>query len=206
MRKNLFIVAIATLVVCSCGTTKNSIGGRSTLGQEIQKSPAQLKAEDPNATTLRAYASYNAFESMNPARNATASARAALAESVASLVESGITHYAEQYGQESLSDGEIQKQMSANNNAKNELKQVAKELVTYAPVIETNQYEQADGTIIAHVCVELHPSKILESVRESKSYQEAVNKDQQNYIDFKSEQFGKSLQSAFEELKQAKNE
>lgn len=203
MRKNIFIVAIATIIVCSCGTTKKGFGGGNTLGKEIQKSPAQLKAEDPNATTLRAYAYYNALKSMNPTRQATATARAALAESVAALVESGVEHYAEQYGQES-SAGEIQKQMSANTEAKDKLKQVTKELVNYAPAIETNEYEQSDGTITAYVCVELHPSKILESVRESKSYQEAVNKDQQNYIDFKSEQFEKSLQSAFDELKQAK--
>ena len=158
-----------------------------------------------SATTLRGYASYNALPSMRPASLAGVAARANLAEAIAALVESANTLYAEQYGQESLSAGEIQKRMSANTSAHNKINQVAKELAQYAPEIERNEYMQKDGTITAHVCVELHPDRILEAVRKNSSYIEAVNKDQQAYIDFKSEKYSESMQSAFEDLKKAKN-
>ena len=209
MKKAIILAAVAALMVCSCGTIGKSASQSSpkasTLGVEIAKSPAQLKAEDINATTLRAWASYNGLPTSRPASYAAVAARGELANSITALVENANTLYAEQYGQESLSAGEIQKRMSANTSAKNKLNQVAKELVQYSPVIETNEYLQSDGTVTAYVCVELHPDRILEAVRKNSSYIEAVNKDQQAYIDFKSEKYSESMQGAFEDLKKAKN-
>lgn len=213
MKKVIILAAAAAIIVCSCGTTRyaGSTGSAgsgpaaSTLGKEIAKSPAQIKAEDLNATTLRAWASYNGLSTARPAASAAAAARGELVNSIAALVENANTLYAEQYAQESMSSNGVQKQMSANTSAKNKITQVAKELVRYAPVIETNEYLQADGTVTAYVCVELHPDRILEAVRKSDAYIEAVNKDQQAYIDFKSEKYSESMQGAFEELKKAKN-
>lgn len=203
MKKTLIFAAIAALFVCSCGV-QNKQPNSSSLGREIAKSPAQIKAEDLNATTLRAWASYNALPSMGPASLAATAARGELAKSIAALVKSATTLYAEQYGQESLSAGEFQKKLSANTKANKKLDEVAEELVKYAPVIETNEYGQKDGSITAYACVELHPERILEAVRKNDSYIEAVNKDQQSYIDFKSENYSKSMDQAFEQLKKAK--
>lgn len=207
MKKTIILAAIAALIVCSCGTIRKTGSGpmASTLGKEIAKSPAQLKAEDLNATTLRAWASFNGLSTARPAASAAVAARGELANTIAALVENANTLYAEQYGQESLSAGEIQKRMSANTSAKNKINQVSKELVQYAPVIETNEYLQPDGTVTAYVCVELHPDRILEAVRKNDSYIEAINKDEQAYIDFKSEKYAESMQGAFDDLKKAKS-
>lgn len=211
MKKLFSIAAVAaTIVLASCGggTTKQVVASSTTqnngLGVEIAKSPAQLYAEDPNATTLRAYASYNALPSMPVVSLAATQARGELAQSIAALVTAANTLYAEQYGKESLSKSELDALMSANNSAKNKIEVIAKELVQYTPVKINNKYTQENRTITAHVCVELHPQNILQAIQNDKSYQEAVNKNEQIYIDFKSEEYSKSLEKSFEDLKNAK--
>lgn len=219
MKKIILMVAAATMFI-SCGTTKqvqqyapqnysstskNQVANGG-LGAEVAKSPAQIYAEDPNATTLRAYASYNALPSMNVIALATNQARGELALSIAALVKAANTTYMEQYSKEQLSGQQIEQIMLANSSANQKIEQVAAELVRFAPVKVSNEYMQPNGTKTAHVAVELHPQNILKAIQENTEYQEAVNSKMQAEIDYKSEQYGQSLTQSFEELKQAKAE
>lgn len=225
MKKTMLFVAIATMfMLSSCGAFKKSpqqtyypqygpqqtqqtaaqAQNQSGLGVEIAKSPAQIYAEDPNATTLRAYASYNALPSVNGEALAAAQARAELATSIAALVKTAVKTYAEQYSKEKLSGDQVEQIMDANTKANQSLEVIAQELVRYAPVKVSNEYAQPNRTVTTHVCVELHPDNILKAVKENQNYVDAVNANQKMEIDFRSAEFDESMKQGFEDLKQAK--
>lgn len=205
MKKSILFAAMAAMFLCSCGTTQK-VNQSKGLGEEIAKSPAQMYAEDPSATTLRAWAKYQGLQSQPIEQLAAAQARGELATSIAALVKTAIKTYAGQYGKEQLSAEQVEKIMSADNKAEQSLEQLANELVQYAPAKVTNSYRQSDGTVIAYVCVELHPTNILNAVKKNKEYQDVVNANQKMQIDFASEKFDESMKSSFDELQQKKED
>lgn len=221
MKRSMFFAALAVMfILSSCGASRRQVyyvpqasqqtvqsQNQSTLGVEIEKSPAQKLAEDVSATTLRAYGSYTHLKSVNGVSLATGQARGALATSIAALVKSTVKTYAEQYSKEKMTDAQLEIIMDANTKANQALEEVAQELIRYAPVLEHNSYVQSgnmNGMVTTHVCVELHPDRILQAVKENKEYVDAINADQKLEIDFNSEYFDQSMAQAFEDLKQAK--
>lgn len=219
MKKCIVLVAIAALALTSCGTTRNVTYAsapapsytpapaqeQSSLGKKREKSSAQLYAEDPNATTLRAYASYRGLPSQPVARLAATQARGELAQSIATLVKTAIDMYSNSYSKENLTNEGVDTNASAVNKAEEMTRSIAEELVRYAPAVITDEYDQPNGMVEAHVCVEMHPQRILEAVRGNDAYQKAVNEKEQAYVDMRSEQFEEKMQESFDNMKAEKS-
>lgn len=209
MKKTIVMAAIAAFALISCGTSRtvaqtSTDNQVSTLGRKVEKSPAQIYAQDPNATTLRAYASYRGLPSQPVTRLAATQARGELAQSIATLIKTAIDMYSNSYSTESLTNEGVDINASGVTKAEEMTRSVAEELVRYAPVVVSDEYQQANGTVVAHVCVELHPQKILEAVRSNENYQKAVNEQEQAYIDMRSKNFEQSMNKSFEDLKASK--
>ena len=151
MRTIVMTAAVAaTLLFTACGSSKQTATAQQSvqpianqgLGEEIAKSPAQLYAEDLSIQTLKGYANYNALPSMPVEALATNNARGDLAQSIAALVKAAVKTYADQYGQENLSNDELNKRLEGASKANVAIETVAKELIRMAPVKVRNSYRQ----------------------------------------------------------------
>lgn len=102
MKKISIIAALAAatlMLVSSCGAQKAATGG---MGQKKAKSEAQLYAEDPNATTIRAWALYNGFAEDNLEQRAAVLARQELSNTIATLVTGAIENYSDTYSKQQM--------------------------------------------------------------------------------------------------------
>ncbi len=215
MKKILnFLTAVAVIIlISSCGASRKVINStmqhqapNNGLGVEIAKSPAQQYAEDLTATTLRGYGSYNSLPGMQGMVYATNIARQDLVNSIETFVQSAVSNYSEQYLRQNLSDSNLQKVMEGVSKAGTSVKSVAERLVANTPPVVRNSYTQPDGSVTDHVCVELAPSRIIEALASDNEFKEVIGQEAQLYIDWKSKEFDKSMESAFEEMRKAKNE
>lgn len=234
--KKLFVLAVPTVAVllASCGSSKNTATNdllyqmlltqqktstttqqkKSGLGIEKEKSPAQIYAEDPNRTTLRAYGSANALPNMYAKEMAADVARGALAAQLATLVERGSAIAAGQH-QQGASSSETRQGVKEGQGkgvkegqGKNDfaVRTFAQELIRYAREVKENTYVQEDGSETSYVCVEISIPEVVTAIRSNQEFQEVINDEAKLKIDYQSQQFQKTMEAAFEELKRMKQE
>lgn len=213
MRKTFFLMATAIALV-ACGTAKNttsatqdSATAQESLGTLIQKSQEQLFAEDPDADNLRAWASYNGFENQNLESFAATAARANLASEIATLVSTATDLYENGARIDNKSvDGMAENVKMAESKAENGIKAAAKELMRGSRIVMSNRYRQKDGTVTCYAAVEMNLKGVLNNIKNNASIQEAISQSRREQIDFNSKKFEEAMQSAFEELKEAKKQ
>lgn len=213
MRKTfLFFITISVMMLTSCGTSRQIATSNQTaqqpqtssLGEEVEKSPAEIYARDLNANTIRGFGTFNGLPGMPVEQLAANNARGELVSSLTSLVKTSIMTYYNQYGQSSADLEHLTSVLEGKTKANAETQTVAQELINGSRVAVSNTYKQPNGTMTSYVCVELAPSQVLESIRANHTFQELINKEAQMYIDFKSQEFEKSMEAAHEELKRLK--
>ena len=133
----LMAVVITALIFTSCGSSKSaqsdsgsSASRESTLGQRREKSPAQIYAEDPERTNMRAWGMYNGFPDQNLESLAAATARATLADEISVLVKNAVDRYenTQRINNRGL-NGQAESVMTSESQAQNDIQTVSKELI-----------------------------------------------------------------------------
>ena len=176
---------------------------KSSLGEEVAKSPAQIAAEDPNATQARAWGSSNGFPDDDLEGVATNIARGKLSESLSSWVQTAFSNFVDRMTKEGLtSDGMAQKKVR-DENTTNKIKNVSENLIQGSKPIVSNRYKQANGTETVYVCVELDPQIVINKMKNDASIINAITDDEQMKIKFKSHMFEEEMKESFEQYRAA---
>lgn len=175
MKKNLFLVAMATLFLTSCGSKQivstDYQAERASSQQSTQQRPARtmrevdpcilLSEEDsPNMRAVGTATSYVEKVALNEAR---AGARNELAQMIRVGVEGATQDY----------------QRNANQNLKNSAETLTEQIMTQfvaekvenTRTIKTTIYDLADGQVQVYVCIEMKIDK------------ENFNKELGNYLE-----------------------
>lgn len=206
MKKISIIAALAAatlMLVSSCGAQKAATGG---MGQEKAKSEAQLYAEDPNATTIRAWAQYNGFPEDNLEQRAANLARQELSNTIAALVTASIENYGENYRINEMgnSDEGAGKKLTLSSGSKDKISTVTQELIRGSRIARSNRYVQPDGTETAYVCVEMTMETLINNLQDNIGLQQVISENEKLYIDWRNERHSKDMQDEFEAMKKAK--
>ena len=234
MKRFFYFIATGTMVAVlstSCGSSKSAMekaqfeewkrkqiehqreeerqkdlrqNAESSIGVEIAKSQAQLYAEDPNATTMRAWSSYNGFPDDDLEFIAAQQARGELSNMISSMATSAFSSFADRLRKEGLIDGNLQKKISQDGKTTNKITVVAENLIKGSKVAVSNRYAQKDDTQTAYVCVEIDPAIVIEKIRNEKSIEEIFSEKEQLLNAFKSKKFEEEMQSSFERYKEEK--
>lgn len=205
MKKISIIAALAAatlMLVSSCGAQKAATGG---MGQKKAKSEAQLYAEDPNATTIRAWAQYNGFAEDNLEQRAAVLARQELSNTIATLVTGAIENYSDTYSKQQMGGTEgIDKRRTLSESSKDKVSSVTQELIRGSRIAVSDRYVQSDGTETAYVCVELDIPGLIDNLKNNTDLQDVISKEEKLDIDFSSEVFSDSVSEEFSKLNDLK--
>lgn len=205
MKKISIIAALAAatlMLVSSCGAQKAATGG---MGQKKAKSEAQLYAEDPNATTIRAWAQYNGFAEDNLEQRAAVLARQELSNTIATLVTGAIENYSDTYSKQQMGGTEgIDKRRTLSESSKDKVSSVTQELIRGSRIAVSDRYVQSDGTETAYVCVELDIPGLIDNLKNNTDLQDVISKEEKLDIDFSSEVFSDSVSEEFSTLNDLK--
>lgn len=205
MKKIPIIAALAAatlMLVSSCGAQKAATGG---MGQKKAKSEAQLYAEDPNATTIRAWALYNGFAEDNLEQRAAVLARQELSNTIATLVTGAIENYSDTYSKQQMGGTEgIDKRRTLSESSKDKVSSVTQELIRGSRIAVSDRYVQSDGTETAYVCVELDIPGLIDNLKNNTDLQDVISKEEKLDIDFSSEVFSDSVSEEFSKLNDLK--
>ena len=205
MKKISIIAALAAatlMLVSSCGAQKAATGG---MGQKKAKSEAQLYAEDPNATTIRAWALYNGFAEDNLEQRAAVLARQELSNTIATLVTGAIENYSDTYSKQQMGGTEgIDKRRTLSESSKDKVSSVTQELIRGSRIAVSDRYVQSDGTETAYVCVELDIPGVIDNLKNNTDLQDVISKEEKLDIDFSSEVFSDSVSEEFSKLNDLK--
>ena len=174
----------------------------NSLGVEIAKSPAQQYAEAADATTMRAWASYNGFADDQLEQVAAGIARGELANMLAVFVQNALEDFVDRATvQGQTSDGAAKKKIK-DDEVQTKLKVVSEALIKGSKMVRSNHYGQADGTHTAYVCVEIEPKMIAEKIKNDAALINAISDDERLKIAFKSKMFDEEMQSSFERFRE----
>ena len=205
MKKISIIAALAAatlMLASSCGAQKAATGG---MGQKKAKSEAQLYAEDPNATTIRAWALYNGFAEDNLEQRAAVLARQELSNTIATLVTGAIENYSDTYSKQQMGGTEgIDKRRTLSESSKDKVSSVTQELIRGSRIAVSDRYVQSDGTETAYVCVELDIPGLIDNLKNNTDLQDVISKEEKLDIDFSSEVFSDSVSEEFSKLNDLK--
>lgn len=202
----IFIPVIATsLFLFGCRSSKvispSATTSGSSLGVEIQKSPAQLYAEDKSATTLRAWGFYNGFADDNLESVAAANARAELSNQIAVLSSQALTNFTDRCDKQGMAGGEMAKKKIKDTKVTDEIKSVSENLISGSKIAVSNRYGQSDGTQTVYVCVEIDPNVIANKIKNDAAIINAITDDEQMKIAFKEQMFNESMKESFEQFR-----
>lgn len=207
MKKISIIAALAAatlMLASSCGAQKLATG----LGQKKAKSEAQLYAEDPDATTIRAWAQYNGFPEDNLEQRAAVLARQELSNTIATLLTASIENYGDTYRTNEMGNGSSGegggRKLTLSSGSKDKVSTVTQELLRGSRIARSERYVQPDGTETAYVCVELAMETLINNLQDNIELQQVISENEKLYIDWRSERFSQDMQDEFEALKEAK--
>lgn len=173
----------------------------NSLGVEIAQSPAQQYAEAADATTMRAWASYNGFADDQLEQVAAGIARGELSNMLAVFVENALGDFVDRATmQGQTSDGAAKKRIK-DDVVQTKLKVVSAALIKGSKMVRSNRYGQADGTHTAYVCVEIEPKMIAEKIKNDAALINAISDDERLKIAFKSKMFDEEMQGSFERFR-----
>lgn len=184
MRKNLFLVAIAALVVCSCGSSKKTTtvpdyNNRETAAgfentsayNQMNKTEVQLndcqKAEMMEEENMRAARSVITYDQGEGKTMAEEEARTLLATRLQTAVENAVKSYNKNVSvNQALSEERIRQRIN---------KQFCTETVGGLKIVAQNVYALPNGSLEVWVCYEMKKTKqqaVTEIIKEVTSDQE----------------------------------
>ncbi len=206
MRKILIFTAVAAMAIMasSCGAQKKTASVQTDERVKVWKSEAQIYAEDPNRTNLRAWAQYNGFPQERLESIAANRARTELTKEISVLVIEAYNEIAEGITENLLTEGAdtaLSSKKGMIDKYKSEIESSANQLLKGCRIVMSDRYKEKNGTETAYVCVEMPLEAIVESVAESKTFKTIFTPEETEKVGDKKERVRKSLKAGLEEIK-----
>lgn len=182
--------------------------------KKVKISQEQKMAQDPNRKTIRAWGMYEDFATMNLEAFAAMNARASLAEQTAVLVSRALELYADSKNVAGINErGREDSARALQQNAENQTKSVAKEIIQNSRVLQSTRYEvsKRSSLQVCYAVVEISIKDVLINIKNTKKIKEALDELESGLtgnpaakLDLNSSEFEKSMEKSFEELKEGK--
>lgn len=198
--KRFYVVALAAALLCVFA----SFDAQARQPRKVWQSEEQKIAEDKSRTSMRAWAQYEDFGTMNLEAFAAMEARASLAEQTAVLIARTLERCAEsnQEATENASgSGKDLRSMLAD--AKQRVKSSAKMIIENSRVMSSSRYEKKKNSNIeiCYAVVEISHRDIMMNLKGLKEVEDLLDAME---MDADSQEFQQQLDKSFEEHKEGK--
>lgn len=196
----LILVAVLTgMALSSCTSShsapkgaKPSVAGRTV----IELSEAERYAYDAPKGVLRAVGESTGPEQGWATREATAMARANLAEQISSKIISGIEMYRNSYNKTAITKEEVKTVKDSEGNDNQSILQVCEQSLAGARPVKISSFMLPNGTFQIFVCVEADADSVSKYISESQEVEQLVNDNDRVKIEFNRDQFRQRINEA----------
>lgn len=208
MRKNLFIVAIATLVICSCGSSKKTqnfvnvpTGKSSPTGIVASVAEgSQCYALQEEKPALRSVGSATYFTEAGAKQTANGEALAEYATKIQAAVEAACEEVGVSLSQYA-GDDDSGKSVSDQSQESGTLTSfVAKQAVQNTTIIKTERYFKSNRQYLVYVCVEYSGdlSDLIKEVEDN--LKEKISETDRKRLEERHDTFRKRMESKMSSL------
>lgn len=204
MRKNLFIVAIAALVVCSCKSSNTVVvpmGDASPTGIKAAVTEGstcyELQEQKP---ALRAVGNGINNKEAAAKQAADAAAKAEFATKIAAAMEAGFLEVGVSLDQ-FASDGETGKSVAdQSSQGGNIISMAAKQVVKNTSIIQTERYVRNDRQYLIYVCIEYSGNLSDLFNKAEKELKEKIPAEQRKILEERHEKMEKKFEQMMSSL------
>lgn len=202
---NLVLVAMMTgMMIVSCTTatqtTTASQPATPTVSPDgrvaITLSEAETYAYSAPKGILRAVGEATGAEQGWTTREATAMARASLAEQISSKVISGIEMYRNSYNKSSITEDEVARVKDVEGGEQQSIMQVCEQSVSGTVPVKISTFMLPNGTYQVFVCVESDVESVSQYVTDNQTVKQLISDDERVRIEFNRDQFKKRIDEA----------
>ncbi|MBR5829899.1 MAG: LPP20 family lipoprotein [Tidjanibacter sp.] len=190
----VLVVAMTGMMLTSC-----SFGGKMFSPDprvEVKLSEAQEYANSAPKGVLRAVGEATGVEQGWTAREATAMARANLAEQISAKVISGVEMYRNSYTKTAITKDEVKTVKDSEGGDQQSILQVCEQSVSGARPVKTSTYMLPNGTYQIFVCVEADVESVAQYVTENDTVQQLISDDERVKIEYNRDQFRQRINEA----------
>jgi hypothetical protein len=163
---------------------------------EVKLSEAQEYANSAPKGVLRAVGEATGVEQGWTAREATAMARANLAEQISAKVISGVEMYRNSYTKTAITKDEVKTVKDSEGGDQQSILQVCEQSVSGARPVKTSTYMLPNGTYQIFVCVEADVESVAQYVTENDTVQQLISDDERVKIEYNRDQFRQRINEA----------
>lgn len=198
--KRFYVVALAATLLCVFA----SVDAQARNPKKVWQSEEQTTAEDMSRTSIRAWAQYEDFATMNLEAFAAMEARASLAEQTAVLIARTLERCTESQQEASENENGAGKDVrSMLADAKQRVKSSAKMIIENSRVMSSSRYQKKKNSNIqiCYAVVEISHRDIMMNLKGLKEVEDLLDAME---MDVESPEFQQQLDSAFEEHKEGK--
>lgn len=198
--KRFYVVALAAALLCVFA----SVDAQARNPKKVWQSEEQKIAEDMSRTSMRAWAQYEDFGTMNLEAFAAMEARASLAEQTAVLISRTLERCAESQQEASENGNGAGKDLrSMLADAKQRVKSSAKMIIENSRVMSSSRYQKnkKSNIQICYAVVEISHRDIMMNLKGLKEVEDLLDAME---MEVESPEFQQQLGGAFEEHKEGK--
>lgn len=192
-------VVLAGMVLTSCTSShsapkgaKPSVAGRTA----IELSEAEMYAYDAPKGVLRAAGEATGAEQGWTTREATAMARANLAEQISSKIVSGIEMYRNSYSKTAITKEEVKTAKDTEGGDQQSILQVCEQSIAGARPVKISSFVLPNGTFQIFVCVEADADAVSKYVSENQEIEQLISDDDRVKIEYNRDQFRQRISEA----------
>ncbi len=208
MKKTLILVAVATLIVCSCGTTKQSssvvnvpTGSMSPTGIKSVVTEGSLCYElQEQKPALRSVGSGTYFKEAGAKQRANAQALAEYATKIEAAVEAACEEVGvslDQYAGDDSSGKSVSDQSSEGGNLASF---VAKQTVRNTTIIKTERYIKSNNQYLVYVCIE-YSGDLSDLIKETEdNLKEKISETDRQRLEERHDKFRKRMETKMSSL------
>ncbi len=192
---NLVLVAmLAGLMLTSCfgGKSLRNPNGRVA----IELSEAELYANEAPKGVLRAAGEATGAEQGWATREATAMARANLAEQISAKVISGVEMYRNSYTKAAIAKDAVSMVRDSEGGEQQSILQVCEQSISGARPVKISTFMLPNGAYQVFVCVEADVETVSQYISDNEEVKQLISDSEREKIEYNRDQFKKRLDEA----------
>ncbi len=198
----LFTTVLCSFLLCSCGSSKNGTISPAKVSPQktkITKDECQILAEQKPET--RAYGRASSYDLSTAVEYAELDARAKFARAIASKILTAQSRDNVSYDKAATNANGTRYVRDEGAKRNSTAEGIAKEVIRNAVVINTSQYQLADGSYETWVCLEYRDGVAKLANEISRKVEQQISDEDRLKMNFEFEKFRKHIEEELQNMK-----
>lgn len=189
------VIVLTGMMLVSC-----SFGGKSIKNPNgriaVELSEAEVYANEAPKGVLRAAGEATGAEQGWATREATAMARANLAEQISTKIISGVEMYRNSYTKAAIAKDAVSMVRDSEGGERQSILQVCEQMISGARPVKISTFMLPNGAYQVFVCVEADVETVSQYISDSEEVKQLISDGEREKIEYNRDQFKKRLDEA----------